>query len=268
MEWKKSEPSLNLIQILPSENEKSEVRDPSTGLHPLRLQVGSEAPPVGPGVLATIVTTFRGGWLRTSQSCHAGYVEVKKAVLWIGRSFGVLIEKIVLGVKQMSLAGLSIGCSACHGLVQRTQQLILKFGGIWGNIKPIRFSQDPHIPATPEKIPAQREQELIQYPTKLERDELLWEVHALRDQLGSQQEELALVTTQMGELKALALSQQQVLLHLGQELETIESKFIAPEKPLPKKAKSRTVKTAKPKPLPSTPHRSADVSMTFRPDRP
>lgn len=80
-----------------------------------------------------------------------------------------------------------------------------------------------------------------------QREALIEEVHALRTQLSAHQDELIRVTAQMGELKALVLSQQQVLVHLGKELEATEEKETSSEKMTPRKAKIRPTKSAKPK---------------------
>ena len=87
--------------------------------------------------------------------------------------------------------------------------------------------------------------ELRNVRTIEQRDELLQEVHALRDQLSAHQDELVQVTAQMGELKALVLSQQQVLLHLGKELEAAEKKTPPLERLTPRKTKSKASKPKK-----------------------
>ena len=76
-------------------------------------------------------------------------------------------------------------------------------------------------------------------------DELINEVHALRDQLSAHRNELVQVTAQMSELKALVSSQQQVLIHLGKELEAAEKKTSPPERATPRKTKSKTTKSSK-----------------------
>ena len=73
------------------------------------------------------------------------------------------------------------------------------------------------------------------------------EVDKLRDQLFAQQKGLTRITTQVSELQALVLSQQQVLLHLGKELERTEAKAAQPVPTPSKKSKSRAVKPAKSK---------------------
>ena len=61
----------------------------------------------------------------------------------------------------------------------------------------------------------------------------------------SHQEELIRFTAQLGELKALVLSQQQVILHLGEEIEATEKKEIPSEKSTLRKTKSRSTKSSK-----------------------
>ena len=105
------------------------------------------------------------------------------------------------------------------------------------------------------------EEPVIDLPRKLEHDEILLEVHTLQDQLTAQRNELTRVNVQMSELKALALSQQQVLLHLGKELESLESKTVRQDKPTPKKSKSRSVKASKSKSLPPSVKPSTESSI-------
>lgn len=70
---------------------------------------------------------------------------------------------------------------------------------------------------------------------------------ALRDQVQSQQEEMARVTSQLTDLKNLVLSQQQVLLHLGKEIEGIHVSASTPPPKAPRKTKPRATKATKPK---------------------
>ena len=102
-------------------------------------------------------------------------------------------------------------------------------------------------------------------PSTLERDELLWEVHAMHDQLTFQKKELTRVNVQISELKALALSQQQVLLHLGKELESSDTKQSKTEKSPSKKSKFRSNKASKSKPLSSESTTSPKSSMSLNP---
>jgi len=88
--------------------------------------------------------------------------------------------------------------------------------------------------------------ESIQRERNEQREMLMEEVHALRFQLTSHQDELIRVTAQMEEVKALVLSQQQVLLHLGKELEATERKESPKERLTIRKTKPRETKHANP----------------------
>ena len=82
---------------------------------------------------------------------------------------------------------------------------------------------------------------------------LIEEVHALRTQLTTHQDELIRVTAQMEELKALVSSQQQVLLHLGKELEATERNESSSEKfPVRKTKPAKPDKSESSDSLPST----------------
>jgi hypothetical protein len=97
-----------------------------------------------------------------------------------------------------------------------------------------------------------------------QREMLIEEVHAIRSQLTSHQDELIRVTAQMEELKALVSSQQQVLLHLGKELEATERNQRLSERPTIRKADP-------PRSKPSNPNRSSSseskrpTQFEFRP---
>lgn len=88
--------------------------------------------------------------------------------------------------------------------------------------------------------------ESIQRERTKQREILIEEVHALRTQLTNHQDELIRVTAQMEELKALVSSQQQVLLHLGKELEATERNESPSERLTVRKTKPRGTKPAKP----------------------
>lgn len=88
--------------------------------------------------------------------------------------------------------------------------------------------------------------ESMQRERNKQREILIEEVHALRSQLSNHQDELIRVTAQMEELKALVSSQQQVLLHLGKELEATERNERPSEALTVRKSKPRGTKPAKP----------------------
>lgn len=73
------------------------------------------------------------------------------------------------------------------------------------------------------------------------------EVGALRDQVRSQHEDIVRVTSQLTDLKNMVLSQQQVLLHLGKELEGIQLSASIPPPKAPRKSKPRVTKSTKSK---------------------
>jgi hypothetical protein len=87
--------------------------------------------------------------------------------------------------------------------------------------------------------------ESIQKEKSKQRETLIEEVHALRTQLTTHQDELIRVTAQMEELKALVSSQQQVLLHLGKELEATERNEIPSERLTIRKTNPRGSKPSK-----------------------
>jgi hypothetical protein len=95
--------------------------------------------------------------------------------------------------------------------------------------------------------PKQNPMELVpkEFPDRV--DEIEKEIRSLRDRFISQQNELIRVTTQLGEVKAQVLSQQQLILHLGKELEAAEIKARQLDKVPAKKSKSRTAAPTKPK---------------------
>jgi len=88
--------------------------------------------------------------------------------------------------------------------------------------------------------------ESIQRERSKQREMLIEEVQALRTQLTTHQDELIRLTAQMEELKALVSSQQQVLLHLGKELEATERNESPPEKLTIRKTKPRGSKPSQP----------------------
>ncbi|GJL64486.1 MAG: hypothetical protein NPIRA04_31400 [Nitrospirales bacterium] len=261
MGWKTTETPLNLIHILPSDGEKSKPKLPYDNSQSLRIQVGDEAPSVSVKFFAkSIAAVRRGGkqvgeWLHTSVSlCQRG----------CQRMFSGLTS-CVLGLFGLVKNGLGASVTLVVRSAKRARESSEKISDkIW---KMYTKKRNVSIPE-PRIVPATIESPTNIAPTpKLERDELLWEVHALRDQLTAQRREFTRVNTQIGELKALALSQQQVLLHLGKELESIESKTVRTEKTAPKKVKARSAKTAKSKPFPSSSQSPRETSIRFDPPR-
>ncbi|WP_447971743.1 hypothetical protein [Nitrospira sp. M1] len=260
MGWKTTETPLNLIHILPSDGDNTKPKLPYDNSQPLRIQVGDEAPSLGVKFFSTIVDAIRGAGTQLAGLIHA-------SLSLCGRGCRSMLGGVASCV--MGLSGhLKNSMSASVNLVIRSAQQVRERSdkiseAIWNVYRRKRESSSVRsrvVPATIEPQP------LSPAPT-LERDELLWEVHALRDQLTAQRNEFTRVNTQISELKALAVSQQQVLLHLGKELESIESKTVRPEKTLAKKVKPRSSKSAKAKPFPSSVQSSRQSSLRVDPPR-
>jgi len=261
MGWKTSETPLNLIHILPSDGEKSKPKLPYDNAQSLRIQVGDEAPSVSVKFFAKLIAAVRSGgkqigeWLHMSVSlCQRG-----------GQSVFRGLTSCVLGLFGLLKSGVGASVAvvtrSANSARENTEKISDK---IW---KMYTKKRNAAIPE-PRIVSATIESPTSMAPgPKLERDELLWEVHALRDQLTAQRREFTRVNTQIGELKALALSQQQVLLHLGKELESIESKTVRNEKAAPKKVKPRSSKAAKSKPFPSASQSPRETSIRFDPPR-
>ena len=255
MSWKNSDPQLNLIHILPSETEKTKKESVHDNTHHLRIQVGDETPSVGLAVIENMVQVIRQGFQKLSEIFLAGFSLCRRAGRGMVSRFAVIFKGLGTFLKKTGQCSVRVMTQLAKGACQAVQNL--------GHVL-IRKRKRPN--RRTQVLARSINQESMEHSAKLERDELLWEVHALRDQLTAQRNELSRVNVQIGELKALALSQQQVLLHLGQELESIESKTVRPEKTTSKKVRSRLTKTAKSKPLPSSTS-SPDASMSLNPRR-
>ncbi len=136
------------------------------------------------------------------------------------------------------------------------------FSVVRGLIQPTRSSQSPdalEVDTVPGPTSYPRLEEKIEqeecfdlYPELPEppgnsEAVLFSEFEVLREQVRSQQEEIVRVTSQLTDLKNLVLSQQEVLLHLGKELESIHLSTNTPPPKPPRKTKPRSTKSTKPK---------------------
>ena len=256
MSRKNSDPQLNLIHILPSETEKSNGMPSHDNAQHLRIQVGDETPSVVLAIFQNMVQVIQRGFYRLRKMFVMGLSLCQRAGTGMVSGFVVGIRRLMTLLKKTGKYTGSVMIQSSKDAYQASRN----FGHVLtrNRKRPNRRTQ-----ALPRSI----NQESMEHSAKLERDELLWEVHALRDQLTAQRNELSRVNVQIGELKALALSQQQVLLHLGQELESIESKTVRSEKTAPKKVKPRSTRTTKSKTLPSSSTSSTEASMSLNPRR-
>ncbi|MGB0909776.1 MAG: hypothetical protein ACPGYT_05395 [Nitrospirales bacterium] len=260
MKWKKTETPLNLIQILPTEREKSKEQISRENAPHLRLQVGDSMPTMSIELFSKVTKSLSGSVQRIFESfkkcasfCHHGCVGTMAYIV-------ASMSDLLVGAKKTGVWCAGSLAGASHG-AQRYSRKILH------SLKKSKSTSSTPVAFIPPAIESNVSESTantsssIATATKLETDELLWEVHALRDQLTAQKSELTRVTVQIGELKALALSQQQVLLHLGKEIESIEPKSMRSEKTTPKKAKARVSKSAKTKQQPSSSSPTAEASI-------
>jgi len=261
MGWKTSETPLNLIHILPSDGEKSNPQLPYDNSQPLRIQVGDEAPSVGAKFFTKSFAIVRRAGTQIGEWLHASFSLCQRG----GRSVFDGLTSCILGLFRLMKTGVRASATFVVCLARSARESSEKISDkIWKIYSKKRSVSPPQLQIVQETLEPSLSPAVS---PKLERDELLWEVHALRDQLTVQRKEFTRVNTQIGELKALALSQQQVLLHLGKELESIELKTIRTEKPAAKKVKPRSSKAAKSKPFPSSAQSSRESSIRLDPPR-
>jgi hypothetical protein len=233
MSRKTKESPLNLIRILPPKEggaSPSHKYNPASTHFKLKLD-GEEASRsmLSLGWLVGLFDSmFRGIGRLGSWILH----QVKSVIHWcaqgilqIGQLTQFLVERTIKPARKLS-----------GGIQSSGKQL-------WNDITPGKK------PPVSESILKERSKQ---------RETLIEEVHALRTQLTTHQDELIRVTAQMEELKALVSSQQQVLLHLGKELEATERNESPPEKLTIRKTKprgskpSQSDKSESSEPLPST----------------
>ena len=255
MGWKTSETPLNLIHILPpGKSKKSKAKFSNDESQRLRIQVGDEAPSAGIEYFSRIFRLISGGCKQLREMIHGWF---KLCGRGCSECVGYCTSFMagLLDAMKKTLAWMADVFFLAGSTVQ--EQSCKLWGILTTSTKRVNL---PQVNIHPSSV----KQHATEHSNKLKRDELLCEVHALRDQLTAQRSELTRVNTQIGELKALALSQQQVLLHLGQELESIESKTVRQEKGSPKKVRTRSPKTSKSKPLPSS-QASTEQQPTAKP---
>ncbi|GJL55136.1 MAG: hypothetical protein NPIRA02_22680 [Nitrospirales bacterium] len=246
MGWKTTETPLNLIHILPSDGEKSKPKLPYDPAQSLRIQVGDEAPSAGVQLFATMLDAVRGAGKQLLGWIQAGFALCGRGCRCVGNGLASVVTGVIRLGKNGVGASINLLVRLAQNARERSDNISEKIWKIYSQKKNATSkSQSRIVPATIESQP-------VSSMATLEHDELLGEVHALRDQLTAQRKEFTRVNSQISELKALAVSQQQVLLHLGKELESIESKTGRPEKAVTKKVKPRSSKSAKAKPFPSS----------------
>ena len=210
---KNKEAPLNLIRILPPKEGVSPSNKNRPDLTHFKLKLDGEdafRTRISLGGLVSVVDTMLRGvgrigpWTlrqakRLIQGCAQGLLQIGQSATFLGGRFTKRPQKLSGGIQPSG------------------KQL-------WNEL-------------TTGKKPFVSESQLRE--RSKQREMLIDEVHALRTQLTSHQDELIRVTAQMEELKALVLSQQQVLLHLGKELEATERNENPSERLTVRKTKTR-----------------------------
>jgi len=232
MSRKPKDSPLNLIRILPPKLGLSRSNKHHSASALFKIQLDDQAPSgpmpslhrvTGPSRgLPYVVGKIGKGILNLVKK---GLQSLKMLVLLMARGFTRGINKIGQFAKFLGSQFLN---------------LFMELGGrILASIKQIWIIMLPG--GKPQVI------EAVHKERSKQRDELIEEVHALRNQFSAHQDELIRVTAQLGELKALVLSQQQVILHLGEEIEATENKETPSERSTLRKTKSRPTKSSKAK---------------------
>ena len=230
MQRKPKDSPLNLIQILPPKDGAP----PSTRYNPasghFKIQIGADESSRWmrwlEQVVAGIASVLRGIGSITHNSFYHG----KRAMTSAGMALKVMTRWFVMFMKK-GFQGTVFISTKLAALFQRVGQQIQAVS---------KNAQSPKRPRPQPVIIETRDVQMTEH-----NDQLISEVHALRDQLSAHRNELVQVTAQMSELKALVSSQQQVLIHLGKELEAAEKKTPPPERATPRKAKSKATKSTK-----------------------
>lgn len=213
-----NEDPVNLIQILPSQGK---VSTPNP-LKPSVTRLLLEATAAGIRGLAEMVT--RGGR------------RLRIAVVDLARSTRELAQQGYQWIGWMTLRSRRIGQDLAR-VGARARQ--------W-----IAAVQDRFCAQISQSLDRRRvtEQSLEHHkPAPVVKNKHQNDVASLRAQLLAQQQELAHITSQMMELKALTMSQEQVLLYLGKELDAMQMPVVRVEATAPKKNASRAKKSAKSK---------------------
>ena len=229
MQRKPKDSPLNLIQILPPKDGAP----PSTRYNPasghFKIQIGAEESSRWmrwlEQVLAGVAAVLRSIGAITHNSFHHG----KRAMTSVGMVLKVMTTWFVMLVKK-----------GFQGTVFTSTQITTLFQRVGQQIQAV--IRKARLPKRQKPQPVIRETKDVLMTEH--NDQLIGEVHALRDQLSAHRNELVQVTAQMSELKALVSSQQQVLIHLGKELEAAEKKA-SPPRATPRKTKSKASKSTR-----------------------
>lgn len=226
-----NEAPVNLIQILPSK-EKNSMSNP---LIPSVTRLLLEATAAGIRGLAELATR--------------GTKRIQIAAADLMRSTRELMEKGNQWVGWVIVRSRRIR----HGLAQVGAKSKQWMAAVWVRAC-ARISKALHEVTKPRP----QHRKLV----AMMRNEPQGEVANLRAQLLAQQQELAQVASQMMQLKALTMSQEQVLLYLGKELDAMQMPVGRVEAVAPKKNVSRVKKSAKAKRVaPSQPAQKPSISL-------
>lgn len=229
---KTNDSPLNLIRILPPREGASRSNRYNPASTHFKIQLDADEPKeIGPWFGGVPV------WIKAvvdlvNKIGRWNVNQVKRIAHFIGTVVSVITRGFVLGVLKIGQFIKFFGRSSMN--------LARQIGGWVGSAVGQGWPRmtEGKKPFTNDSIQRERSKQ---------REMLIEEVHALRTQLSTHQDELIRVTAQMGELKALVLSQQQVLLHLGKELEATERTENPSERFALRKTKPRAAKSAKPK---------------------
>lgn len=209
-----NEEPVNLIQILPSKEKNSMPN------------------PLIPSVTRLLLEATAAGVRRLAELATRGAKRIQIAVADVMRSTRELTEKGNQWVGRVMLRSRRIR----HGLARGGAKVKQSMAAAWVTAC-AQISQALHDVTEP------RPQH--QQPVAAMQHEPQDEVAHLRAQLLAQQQELAQVTSQMMELKALTMSQEQVLLYLGKELDAMQMPVAQAEAVAPKKTSTRAKKATK-----------------------
>ena len=219
---------LKLIHILPSKPDSNR----------FRIQIGSERVPSWIAGLAFVVRIFQVGIRQITSTGQWVGRQGQKGVQFVGTfirflKYGILRSCQTIRPWKVDFRG---PMAKLFNIIGSASER-LKGKGKWQ----LRRNRRKKIQPPPEPV-AQ-----IAPPVLLQENNSTSDVQTVQDQLIAQQQELARVASQMSELQALVLSQQQVLLHLGKELEAAEMRANPQEPLVPRKPKTRTTKVSKSK---------------------
>ena len=230
MQRKPKDVPLNLIQILPPKDGSS----PSTRYNPasghFKIQIDAEESSRWMRWLEHVLAGVAAILSSIGAITHHSVVYGKRAITSVRTFFKVITTWFVMLLRKGG-----------RGTVFISTKLANLFQTVGQQIQAV--AKKPTLPRRPRPQPVISETRDI---LRTEHNtQLIDEVHALRDQLSAHRNELVQVTAQMSELKALVSSQQQVLIHLGKELEAAEKKIPPTERTTPRKAKSKSTKSTK-----------------------